>query len=84
MEFDAADLNSIIMNVFNEHSLHTRSNMEFTIELTESSGLNEQATTITTDATTTTDNNNSRPYYFIVFNNPRWSQILRKKRQKVS
>lgn len=94
MEFATDKLNAIIMNIFNEHSTQTNNNKEIKIEPTESSSdLTEQSTTIPTTTTITTtssassssssSSNNKRPYYFIVFNNPRWSQILRKNRQKV-
>lgn len=86
MEFSVEDLNRILMDLFNSPQAtntdpsHNNSSAPSTVK-EESASSNEQqqqgpAPTLTNDMI-------DRQYLFIIFNNPRWSQSLQRRRTHV-
>jgi hypothetical protein len=77
MEFSLDDFNRIMMHLANEPSVHVHHNNSnpLTTVKDEPSILNEQPTS--------TNNTSDRQYCLIIFNNPSWSQRLRKGSSKV-
>ena len=84
MEFSSEDLNRILMDLFNSASttkdVHSdnNSNIPSTVK-EEASSSNEQQG----PAPIVTNNTIDRQYLFIIFNNPRWSQSLQRRRTHV-
>jgi hypothetical protein len=79
MEFDLVDLDRILMHLTHEQSMdvhNVSTDYSSTTEQSQQSNLNEQQTPITTT-------NEDRHYCLIIFNNPTWSQRLRKRSDQV-
>ena len=72
--FDSHDMKRIIMDLFNEQSIRANSSSSSTTEPLNQSSLNEPITT---------KNDSDRHYCLIIFNNPKWSQQLRKRSPQV-
>lgn len=73
MEFSDEDLNQILMNLFNIASV-TQDDYSNTVKEEPASPNESQATAVVANETI------NRPYLLIVFNNPRLSQLLQRRR----
>jgi hypothetical protein len=72
--FDSHDMKTIITDLFNEQSIHVNSSSSSTSKPQNQPSLNESITT---------KNDSDRHYCLVIFNNPKWSQQLRKRSQQV-
>ena len=72
--FDSHDMKTIITDLFNEQSIHVNSSSSSTTKPQNQPSLNEPITT---------KNDSDRHYCLVIFNNPKWSQQLRKRSQQV-
>jgi len=81
MEFDLFDLNRMMIGLFDEQSSHVQydSHLSGTSESSEPSSLHEQEE----QPSLSTPDNSDKQYCLIIFNNPRWSQQLRKRAKHV-
>ena len=90
MEIDCEELNKFILSLFHENSSPTENHHEIKSEPMNSSSSNQQQQQQqqqqqnTTTGTTTNNNSignadSNENYYFVIFSNPRWSRILRKR-----
>ena len=81
MEFDLFDLDRILMSLSNEQSVNDHSsNRSFATEHEQSSRSNEEQGQKTPPIVTA---NSDRTYCLIIFNNPHWSERLRKRSKQV-
>jgi hypothetical protein len=78
MEFDLFDLNRMMISLLDEQSTHD-SNLSGTSEGSEPSSIHEQEQ----QQSLSTPDNSDKHYCLIIFNNPRWSQQLRKRAKHV-
>jgi hypothetical protein len=81
MEFSLLDLNRMMIDLLDEHSTHVQydSNLSGTSEGSEPSSLHEQEQ----QQSLPTPDKSDKQYCLIIFNNPRWSQQLRKRAKHV-
>ncbi|CAF1366095.1 unnamed protein product [Rotaria sordida] len=84
MEFDMKDLHTILMNLFDENSIQagkSNANNVCKTEPIEASGFTQQEKSSTAKTTPTTyiADFKCQQYCLVIFNNPKWSEILHRK-----
>ena len=81
MEFNLLDIDQIMMNLSNEPSTqdqHDSDSSLVTLKNNESFTSNDSQ-----DESTIMEHDQNRQYCLIIFSNPKWSQILRKRSEHV-